>query len=53
MPFDDGTFDAVCCYAALYLVPEPMTVVDEMIRVLSPGGRIAVMTGYGREHPKP
>ncbi|MFI6431974.1 hypothetical protein [Rhodococcus oryzae] len=22
-----------------------------MIRVLSPGGRIAVMTSYGREHP--
>ncbi|WP_027499932.1 class I SAM-dependent methyltransferase [Rhodococcus sp. UNC363MFTsu5.1] len=51
LPFDDGTFDAVCCYAALYLVPEPMTVVDEMIRVLAPGGRIAVMTSYGREHP--
>ncbi|MFC7450752.1 class I SAM-dependent methyltransferase [Rhodococcus daqingensis] len=51
LPFDDWTFDAVCCHAALYLVPEPMTVVDEMIRVLAPGGRIAVMTSYGREHP--
>ncbi|MBJ8347824.1 methyltransferase domain-containing protein [Antrihabitans sp. YC2-6] len=51
LPFDDGTFDAVCCYAALYLVPEPLTVVVELIRVLAPGGRIAIMTSYTREHP--
>ncbi|MFC4603180.1 class I SAM-dependent methyltransferase [Rhodococcus kronopolitis] len=48
LPFEDGTFDAVCCYAALYLVPEPLTVVDELIRVLAPGGRIAVMTSVDR-----
>ncbi|MDI9897852.1 class I SAM-dependent methyltransferase [Rhodococcus sp. IEGM 1381] len=44
LPFSDGTFDAVCCYAALYLIPKPMTVLDELIRVLRPGGRIAIMT---------
>lgn len=44
LPYADGAFDAVCCYAALYLVPKPMTVLDEMIRVLRPGGRIAIMT---------
>lgn len=49
LPFDDGTFDSVCCYAALYLVPEPFTVVDELVRVLAPGGRIAIMTSYGSE----
>lgn len=48
LPFDDGTFDAVCCYAALYLVPEPLAIVNELIRVLAPGGRIALMTSYGR-----
>ena len=26
-----------------------MGILDEMVRVLSPGGRIAVMTTYGRE----
>lgn len=46
MPFEDGSFDAVCCYAALYLVPEPFTVLAEMLRVLAPGGRIALMTSY-------
>ncbi|MDG3011388.1 methyltransferase domain-containing protein [Rhodococcus sp. D2-41] len=44
LPFPDGTFDAVCCFAALYLIPDPLTVVDEMVRVLRPGGRIAVLT---------
>jgi SAM-dependent methyltransferase len=46
MPFEDGSFDAVCCYAALYLVPEPFTVLAEMLRVLAPGGRIALMTSF-------
>jgi SAM-dependent methyltransferase len=49
LPFDDSAFDVVCCFAALHLVPEPMGVLREMVRVLSPGGRIAVMTTYGRE----
>ncbi|MGU3436579.1 DUF4873 domain-containing protein [Actinomycetes bacterium M1A6_2h] len=48
LPFADASFDAVCCYAALYLVPEPFTVVDELMRVVKPGGRIALMTSYGR-----
>lgn len=52
LPFADGTFDAVCCFGALYLVPEPIRVVDEMIRVLTPGGRIALLTSYaGRTVP--
>jgi SAM-dependent methyltransferase len=49
LPFDDGAFDAVCCLAALHLVPEPFGVLREMVRVLAPRGRIAVMTSYGRE----
>ncbi|WP_170945904.1 MULTISPECIES: DUF4873 domain-containing protein [unclassified Rhodococcus (in: high G+C Gram-positive bacteria)] len=48
LPFADNTFDAVCCFAALYLIPNPLTVVDELVRVLRPGGRIAIMTSYGR-----
>jgi SAM-dependent methyltransferase len=47
-PFDDGAFDAVCCFA-LHLVAEPIGVLREMVRVLAPGGRIAVLTSYGRE----
>jgi SAM-dependent methyltransferase len=49
LPFNDRAFDAVSCFAALHLVSEPLGVLHEMVRVLSPGGRIAVMTTYGRE----
>lgn len=49
LPFNDCVFDVVSCFAALHLVPEPIEVLHEMVRVLSPGGRIAVMTTYGRE----
>ncbi|WP_020668787.1 class I SAM-dependent methyltransferase [Amycolatopsis nigrescens] len=44
LPFPDLTFDAVGCFAALYLVPQPFVVLDELIRVLAPGGRVAVLT---------
>jgi ubiquinone/menaquinone biosynthesis C-methylase UbiE len=49
LPFRDGSLDAVNCYAALYLIPDPYAAFDEMLRVLRPGGRIAVMTS--RESP--
>jgi SAM-dependent methyltransferase len=49
LPFDDGAFDAVCCFGALHRVPEPVGVLREMVRVLAPQGRIAVLTSYGRE----
>ena len=51
LPFDDATFDAVCCYAALYLMPEPMRIVTELIRVLAPGGRVAIMTSARPHRP--
>jgi SAM-dependent methyltransferase len=49
LPFNNGVFDAVCCFAGLHLMPEPFSVLREMVRVLSPGGKIAVMTSYGRK----
>jgi SAM-dependent methyltransferase len=44
LPFGDDTFDAVCCFGALYLMPEPFRVAGEMVRVLRPGGRVAILT---------
>ena len=44
LPFRDASFDAVCCFAALNLFAEPFTALDEMRRVLSRGGRIALFT---------
>jgi SAM-dependent methyltransferase len=48
LPFRDGCFDAVCCFAALYLIEEPMRALAEIVRVLAPGGRLAVMSSCNR-----
>ena len=48
LPFRDGSFDAVCCFAALYLIEEPMRALAEAVRVLAPGGRLALLTSCGR-----
>ena len=48
LPFADGVFDAISCYGALYLMDDPFGSLREMIRVLAPGGRIAVLTTCAR-----
>ncbi len=48
MPFRSDSFDAVCCFAALYLIEDPMSAVDEIVRVLAPGGRVALMSSCHR-----
>lgn len=49
LPFPDASFDAVCCFGALYLIPDPLLAAAEMIRVLAPGGRIAISTSHRPE----
>jgi ubiquinone/menaquinone biosynthesis C-methylase UbiE len=44
LPFKASSFDAVCCFAAFHLFPDPMRALDRMTRVLTPGGRIALFT---------
>jgi ubiquinone/menaquinone biosynthesis C-methylase UbiE len=48
LPFADASFNAVCCYAALYLIGDPFAAIEEMARVLAPGGRVAVLTSVHR-----
>ncbi len=48
LPFHDASFDGVCCFAALHLFADPFGALDEMRRVLGPGGRIAIMTSARR-----
>lgn len=42
LPFDDGTFDAVWCAGSLQYIAEPVATIQEMMRVVRPGGRVAV-----------
>jgi SAM-dependent methyltransferase len=44
LPFRDASFDGVCCFAALHLFADPWDALDHMTRVLTPGGRIALLT---------
>lgn len=40
LPFDDGSFDLVVTFTGLHCFPDPRRAVQEMTRVLTPGGAI-------------
>jgi SAM-dependent methyltransferase len=42
LPFPDNSFDLVTCQTLLIHVRDPVTVIREMIRVLTPGGRLVI-----------
>ena len=42
LPFSDGAFGVVFCSQALYLVDDPIRTVQEIARVLKPGGHVIV-----------
>jgi ubiquinone/menaquinone biosynthesis C-methylase UbiE len=42
LPFDDGSFTALVCTTALHHFPDPQRSMDEMARVLAPGGRLVI-----------
>lgn len=43
LPFDDAAFDAVLSQFALRLFPDRRAAVREMVRILKPGGSLAVV----------
>ncbi len=52
LPVDDESFDVVACQHALHRFSDPLAVVEEMRRVLAPGGRLGIMTwGPIEENP--
>ncbi|GAA2148538.1 class I SAM-dependent methyltransferase [Nocardioides koreensis] len=42
LPFEDGSFDLVVSFTGLHCFPDPARAIDEIVRVLRPGG---VVTG--------
>jgi len=42
LPFGDGAFDVVACQHALHRLAEPAAALEEMRRVLVPGGRLGI-----------
>ncbi|NLE76875.1 MAG: class I SAM-dependent methyltransferase [Chloroflexi bacterium] len=49
LPFAANLFDAVVCLEALEFMPDPRGVLDEMARVLRPGGLLLITNRVGRE----
>ena len=45
LPFASGSFDLVVSRHVLWTLPHPEEAIDEWIRVLRPGGRLAVIDG--------
>lgn len=43
LPFADGMFDLVWCAQSLYSLPDPVTAIGHMARMLRPGGVVAVL----------
>ena len=46
LPFLDGSFDVVLCTEVLEHLPEPQRAIDEMYRVLQPGGQLLLTTRF-------
>lgn len=47
LPFEDNTFDAVSCLEALEFMPDPEQVLEELVRVLRPGGVLLLTNRVG------
>ncbi len=47
LPFDDASFDVVTCLEALEFMPDPEAALDELIRVLRPGGLLFITNRTG------
>jgi ubiquinone/menaquinone biosynthesis C-methylase UbiE len=51
LPFGDASFDTVVCALALCTIPSPAAAIDEMKRVLVPGGRLLLLDHIGSTWP--
>lgn len=49
LPFEDGRFDVVTCFNALDHVEDPDRALDELARVVAPGGSLLLVVEVGHE----
>lgn len=49
LPFDEATFDLVACLEVLEFTPDPNATLQELIRVLRPGGWLIITNRVGWE----
>lgn len=51
LPAEDASFDTVVCALSLCTIPDPARAIDEMHRVLVPGGRLLLLDHIGSTWP--
>jgi ubiquinone/menaquinone biosynthesis C-methylase UbiE len=49
LPYEDATFDKVFCVNVIYFWPKPQQQLREVLRVLRPGGTLAIYMGDAAE----
>lgn len=49
LPFRSGAFDIVVCLELLEFTPQPRRTIEELVRVLRPGGSLLITNRVGRE----
>jgi SAM-dependent methyltransferase len=47
LPFESEAFDVVCCVGVIHMIDDAMGALDEMVRVLAPGGCLVVGASCG------
>lgn len=47
LPFRDESFDSACSVGVIHMVEDPLAALGEMVRVLAPGGKLAVAVSCG------
>jgi phosphatidylethanolamine/phosphatidyl-N-methylethanolamine N-methyltransferase len=47
----DASFDVVCAFHVITVVPDPVRMMSEMYRVCKPGGRIVIINHFRSEKP--
>ena len=51
LDFSDNSFDVVCAFHVITVVPDPVRMMYEMYRVCKPGGRIVIINHFRSENP--
>ncbi|MGH7779878.1 MAG: class I SAM-dependent methyltransferase [Candidatus Binataceae bacterium] len=51
LEFADNSFDEVVSFHVITVVPDPVRMMDEMVRVCKPGGRIVVVNHFASPNP--
>jgi phosphatidylethanolamine/phosphatidyl-N-methylethanolamine N-methyltransferase len=51
LDFPDNSFDYVCNFHVMTVVPDPLKMMEEMVRVCKPGGKLVIVSHFAS--PKP